>query len=156
MEPQSIGSILSEVKELMEPLAKQNLIRLEVQVSEGLPDVQADREDLMRLFNNLISNGIKYNRKDGEVRVTAEQDGPYIKISITDTGIGITKEGLSRLFSEFFREKREETKLVTGTGLGLHIVKSIVEFYHGRIDVQTELNKGSTFIVWLPYQKGLT
>ena len=154
--PQSIGSILNEVKELMEPLAKQNLIRLDLQVPDGLPDVHGDREELMRLFNNLISNSIKYNKKAGEVSITAEQDGPYVKISIADTGIGITKDGLSRLFSEFFREKRDETRLVTGTGLGLHIVKSIVDFYHGRMEVRSELKKGSTFIVWLPHQRGRT
>jgi len=143
--PQSIGGILSEVRDLMEPLAKQNLIRLHLQVMDGLPDVQGDREELTRLFNNLLSNAIKYNKKDGEVSITAEQDGAYVKISVADTGIGITKDGLSRLFSEFFREKRDETRLVTGSGLGLHMVKSIVDFYHGRIEVQSEVRKGSTF-----------
>ena len=74
--PQSIGGILSEVRDLMEPLAKQNLIRLHLQVMDGLPDVQGDREELTRLFNNLLSNAIKYNKKDGEVSITAEQGEP--------------------------------------------------------------------------------
>ncbi|MFH1123277.1 MAG: ATP-binding protein [Pseudomonadota bacterium] len=154
--PQRIESILNEVKELMKPFANLNLVRLEVQVPDWLPDVHADREELMRLFSNLINNAIKYNKKDGSVSITVEQDGPYVKISIADTGIGMTKDSLNRLFSEFFREKREETRLITGTGLGLHIVKSIVDFYHGRVEVKSELNRGSTFIVWLPCQTDQT
>lgn len=151
--PQRIDSVLNEVEKLMEPLANQHLIRLEVQVPDHLPHIHADREELIRLFNNLVGNAIKYNKQDGCVRITAEQDGPYVRLSVADTGIGISKEGLSRLFSEFFREKRHGTRHVTGTGLGLSIVKRIVDFYHGRIEVESELGKGSTFTVWLPFKR---
>jgi two-component system, OmpR family, phosphate regulon sensor histidine kinase PhoR len=150
--PQRIDGILSEVKELMQPIADRNRIRLEVQAPGRLPDVNADREELLRLFNNLVDNAIKYNKPDGRVSIAADQNGPYLKISVVDTGIGIGKEGLRRLFSEFFREKRAETSLITGTGLGLSIVKRIVDFYHGRIEVDSELGKGSIFTVWLPHQ----
>lgn len=151
--PQRIDSILNEVKEIMNPLANKNLVRLEVKVPDRLPHVHADREELIRLFNNLVSNAIKYNRQDGCVQITAEQDGPYVRVSVADTGIGISKEGLKRLFTEFFREKRQETRLITGTGLGLSIVKSILDFYHGRIEVESELGKGSFFTVWLPAEE---
>lgn len=151
--PQRIDSVLNEVEKLMEPLANQHLIRLEVQVPDHLPHIHADREELIRLFNNLVGNAIKYNKQDGCVRITAEQDGPYVRLSVADTGIGISKEGLSRLFSEFFREKKHGTRHVTGTGLGLSIVKRIVDFYHGRIEVESELGKGSTFTVWLPFKR---
>ena len=100
-----------------------------------------------------MNNAVKYNRPGGQVRITAETDGPYLKICVIDTGIGISKEGVANLFSEFFREKREANRQVTGTGLGLSIVKRIVDFYHGRIAVVSELDKGSTFTVWLPYQR---
>ena len=151
--PQRIDSVLSAVLELMKPLANQKLVRFEVQVPDRLPPVHADREELIRLFNNLVSNAIKYNKQDGRVWITSEQDGPYVKISIADTGIGISKEALNQLFSEFFREKRPETRLIKGTGLGLSIVKSIVDFYHGRIEVESELGKGSSFTVWLPFER---
>ena len=108
--PQQIDSVFSEVKELMQPLADKNLIRLEMHVTDPLPQINADGEELIRLFNNLVSNAIKYNKQDGNIQITAEQDGPYVRVSVTDTGIGISKEGLSQLFSEFFREKRKETK----------------------------------------------
>jgi len=150
---QGVAVVLKEVKAFMQPLADRNEIRLEVQVPEGLPHVSADREEFMRMLNNLVSNAVKYNRPGGQVRISAEPDGPYVRISVADTGIGIGQEGLSRLFSEFFREKREETTLITGTGLGLSIVKRIVDFYHGRIAVESKLGKGSTFMVWLPCQE---
>ncbi|MBD3174085.1 MAG: sensor histidine kinase, partial [Armatimonadia bacterium] len=67
-----------------------------------------------------------------------------------DTGIGISEKGQAQLFSEFFREKRTENQLTTGTGLGLSIVSRIVDFYNGRVEVESELNEGSTFSVWLP------
>ncbi|MFH1351900.1 MAG: ATP-binding protein [Pseudomonadota bacterium] len=149
---QEIGTVLHEVVGLMEPLANENRVRLEAATPDPLPPVHADREELIRLFNNLISNAIKYNIPNGLVRVTSEQDGPYVKISVTDTGIGISKNGLGRLFTEFFREKRSETSHIKGTGLGLSIVKSIVDFYHGRIEVESEVEKGSTFTIWLPFE----
>jgi two-component system phosphate regulon sensor histidine kinase PhoR len=151
--PQRIDSVLNEVEDLMEPLANQNRIRFEVQIPDRLPQIHADREELIRLFNNLVSNAIKYNKQDGCVRITAEQDGPYVRVDVADTGIGISKDGLGRLFSEFFREKRDETRLIMGTGLGLSIAKSIVDFYHGRIEVESELDKGSIFTVWLPFKR---
>lgn len=151
--PQRIDSVLKEVVALMHPLAKQDLIHLEAQVPDLLPPIQADREELIRMFNNLVSNAIKYNKQDGSVRITAQQDGPYVRVSVTDTGIGISKQGLSRLFSEFFREKTDKTRRITGTGLGLSIVKRIVDFYHARIEVESDLGKGSTFTVWLPFER---
>jgi len=150
--PQRIDHILNEVRELMAPLADRNRIRLAVHATDHPPDVNADREELVRLFSNLVGNAIKYNRPSGEVRIIADLDPPCVRVSVRDTGIGIGKEGLDRLFSEFFREKREETSHITGTGLGLSIVKRIVDFYNGRIAVDSVLGKGSTFIVWLPFQ----
>jgi len=85
--PQRIDSVLNEVGELMQPLANQNQISLEVQVPDQLPPVHGDQEELIRLFSNLVSNAIKYNRQDGRVRIAAEQDGPYVRVSVADTGI---------------------------------------------------------------------
>jgi two-component system phosphate regulon sensor histidine kinase PhoR len=151
--PQRIDSVLKAVVELMQSLAKQNNISLEVQVSDSLPPIHADQEELIRLFGNLVDNAIKYNKLDGFVRVMAEQDGLYVRVSVADTGIGISKEGLGLMFSEFFREKRHETSSIQGTGLGLSIVKRIVDFYNGRIEVKSELDKGSTITVALPFKQ---
>jgi len=149
---QDLPQLLSEVVELLQPLAQEKSVALDVHVEGPLPQVEADREELIRLFNNLLSNAIKYNREHGKVTVTATQDGPYVKMAFTDTGVGISQEGTKRLFSEFFREKRPETAYVTGTGLGLSIVRRIVDFYHGRVEVESQEGVGSTFTVWLPYR----
>ena len=145
-----VAEVLNELKEIMQPLADQQAVRLEVETAGDLPPVSADKEEFLQMLSNLVSNAIKYNRHGGRVRISADQQGPFVKISVADTGIGISKEGVGRLFTEFFREKREENSLVTGTGLGLSIVKRIVTFYHGRIEVESELDKGSTFNVWFP------
>lgn len=150
--PQRIDEIVAEVVELMQPLAAKDQVLLETPELGGLPPVEADREELIRLFNNLVSNAIKYNRPGGRVWITAEAEGPYVKVSVADTGIGLSQESLQRLFAEFFREKRAETRHIVGTGLGLSIVKRIVDFYHGRIEVQSQLDQGSTFTVWLPFK----
>lgn len=142
--------IVAEVLELMRPVAEAAQVTLCNELPADLPGVEADREELIRLFNNLVSNAVKYNKPGGKVTVTGAADGPYVRLSVADTGIGISEEGRKGLFSEFFREKRRETTLVTGTGLGLSIVKRIVDFYHGRIEVQSVEDEGSTFTVWLP------
>jgi signal transduction histidine kinase len=147
---QSIPDIVADVVELMGPLASEKQVTLANAVPPDLPTVDADREEIVRLFNNLLSNGIKYNKPGGSVTVYAEPAGPYVRIRVADTGIGISAEGVKRLFTEFFREKRPETAYVTGTGLGLSIVKRVVEFYHGRIEAASQLGEGTTFTVWLP------
>ena len=150
--PQDIEILLGEVMSYMKPLAEKNQVHMEMLVPKGLPPVQADKEDLIRLFTNLVSNGIKYNKRNGSVRIVAEQEGPYLKVAVVDTGIGVGKEGLGRLFTEFFREKKEETRDIKGTGLGLSIVKATVDFYHGQIEAESEIGKGTTFTVRLPFQ----
>ncbi len=145
-----LAAVLKEVIELLRPMAEKAAVTLEFDGAPELPPVTADREEMVRLFTNLVTNAVKYNRKGGLVRISADREGPYLRVAVRDTGVGIGKEGLERLFSEFFREKREETRHVTGTGLGLSIVKRIVDFYQGRIDVESEEGKGSTFTVRLP------
>lgn len=147
---QQLAEIVGEVIELMTPLAAESGVTLRNEVSGPLPGVEVDREEIIRLFNNLVSNAVKYNKPGGEVIVSAAAEHPYVRLSVTDTGVGISEEGQRNLFREFFREKRRETTYVTGTGLGLSIVKGIVDFYHGRIEAKSQLGEGSTFTVWLP------
>ena len=148
--PRSIGEVAEEVVSLMTPLAEAKGVTLDGWVADDLPTVEADREELIRLLTNLVSNAIKYNREGGSVSISATPDGPFVKISVKDTGIGISEKGQAQLFSEFFREKRSENQLTTGTGLGLNIVRRIVDFYNGRVEVESVLNEGSTFTVRLP------
>ena len=117
--------------------------------AEGLY-VDADRIDLQRLFTQIISNAIRYNRQDGSITISCEHSGHYIRTDIADTGIGIRPEDQERLFEDFFRVKNEQTREITGTGLGLTIVKKITDAYAGKVEVKSEFNAGTTFSIFLP------
>lgn len=148
--PLDLAALLGEVVEVAGVLAAKRGVTIALECASGLPPVEADREELIRAFGNLASNAVKYNRDGGSVTIRADADDPWVRVSVRDTGVGISKQGLTNLFEEFFREKQPETKLVTGTGLGLSIVKRIVSFYHGHIEVESELGVGTTFTVRIP------
>ncbi len=135
--------------ETMSELARQRGIRMDLQAPEHL-FVMADRSELEIVFNNLISNAIKYNKDNGRVTVTIAREDQQIVIKVSDTGIGLTPEEQSRLFEEFVRIKNEQTRHILGSGLGLSIVKKIAQLYEGSVAVQSEKNVGSTFFVFLP------
>jgi PAS domain S-box-containing protein len=145
-----LTDILQTALELVSPQAQTRKISISCELPAELPLLQADREEMIRLFTNLLTNAIKYNRPEGKVWVQAKVEGPYVRIDISDTGVGIPKEALPKLFREFFRLRTPETKHVTGTGLGLSIVKKIVDAHGGRVEVISELGKGSTFTTYLP------
>lgn len=117
------------------------------------PKIKADQSQISRLFTNLISNAIKYNKEEGEIRIRLRVDGKYAVVEVEDTGIGMSEKEKANLFSEFYRIKNEKTRGIPGTGLGLSIVKRIVETYSGKIEVVSEPNKGSNFIVYLPISR---
>jgi signal transduction histidine kinase len=135
--------------ETMSELARQRGIRMDLQAPEHL-FVMADRSELEIVFNNLISNAIKYNKDNGQVTVTIARQDEQIVIKVSDTGIGLTPEEQSRLFGEFVRIKNEQTRHILGSGLGLSIVKKIAQLYEGSVAVQSKKNVGSTFSVFLP------
>jgi PAS domain S-box-containing protein len=118
--------------------------------SDGPLWIAADRDEIQRVFQNLVSNAIKYNRPQGEIEIKACSAGRFAQISIRDTGIGMTGEEQERLFEEFFRAKNAFTRQISGTGLGLTIVKKIIDAYAGRIEVQSTYQVGTTFMVYLP------
>jgi len=112
--------------------------------------VLADRDAMLSVFTNLIDNAIKYTPAHGRVGIRVEQNGMYVKVTVWDTGIGMAPEERDRAFDEFFRAKNEYTAKVPGTGLGLTIVKRLVDMHHGTITVITQRGKGSEFTVRLP------
>jgi len=112
--------------------------------------IMADPADMEIIFNNLVSNAVKYNKAGGTAEITiGNLDGDAV-ITISDTGIGITKNDTENLFTEFVRIKNEKTRNISGSGLGLSIVKKVVELYHGTIDVESTPDVGTTFTVKLP------
>ncbi|UCF06258.1 MAG: response regulator [bacterium] len=152
-EPVAIDDILSEIMELLKPLAETRKISLEKHFCDGVAEVHGNRENLKQAFTNLLSNGIHYNKEGGTVTVSSTEQNGCIEVDISDTGIGISQENLHFIFDEFFRVNSKETRSVTGSGLGLPIAKRIIEAHDGTIKVVSELGKGTTFSILLPKAK---
>lgn len=154
-EPLFISSILTDAIGFLRPQAEMRKITLEIVAPASLKKVKGDKESLIMMFTNLISNGIKFNHEGGSVLIKAKEKEEHVIIEVSDTGIGIIKEDLPFIFDEFFRVKSDKTRNIVGTGLGLSIVKKIAEAHSGSIKVESELGKGSTFFVILPkFEKG--
>ena len=121
--------------------------------------VIGDITRINQIVNNLLSNAFKYTENGDTISISLKQfeinDKPYYKIIVSDTGIGISKEFLSHIFDSYSRETRFSSKNITGTGLGMPIVKRLVQQMGGDITVNSELNKGSTFVVTLPFKLAL-
>jgi signal transduction histidine kinase len=116
----------------------------------GVPTVLADRDALSIIVANLVDNAIKYTPEGGTVTLATGREGIYATVSVRDTGIGLSAEDRERVFEEFYRVRSEQTHGITGTGLGLSLVKRLVEQHQGSITVESEPGKGSTFTVRLP------
>ena len=112
--------------------------------------IQPDPDDIEIVFNNLISNAVKYNKPGGSLEIIINSSDDDAFIIFTDTGIGISKDEIDTLFTEFVRIKSEKTKNISGSGLGLSIVRKIIELYHGTIDVDSTPDVGTIFTIRLP------
>lgn len=112
--------------------------------------IKADPGEIEIIMNNLISNAVKYNKTGGRVDVFLEKQPETVRISVSDTGIGMSDDDKIKIFEDFVRIKTQKTRNITGSGLGLAIVRKIVDMYHGTIEVQSLPEQGSTFIITLP------
>ncbi len=128
-------------------------VRLESQVEPGLPLLQADEQLLAQALSNLVSNAIKYSPLGTEVVIAVRFSQNNFVISVRDQGFGIEPEAQERIFEKFFRLERDTSSNIVGTGLGLSLVKEIVEQHGGRIAVESAPNAGSTFTIFLPQQQ---
>jgi signal transduction histidine kinase len=155
-EPLSLQEVIQRVVELMKAEAETKKIDLQFSSPSGVPLIQADRNSMEGIFTNLISNGIKYTPEGGKVSIALSEEGGFVKATVSDTGIGIKKEDLPRIFDKFYRVKTAETRLIVGTGLGLSIVKSIVDAHLGSISVESEEGGGTTFTLLFPKEPNPT
>jgi heavy metal sensor kinase len=149
--PLRLDLLIEDLCHLFRVLAQQKNIALEIGLLEEVL-VMGDKVRLQQLFTNLIDNAIKYTPK-GSVHVTVEKNENAAWVKIRDTGIGIPKEEQEKIFKRFYRMDKSRSRETGGVGLGLSIAEWIVRAHHGRIEVDSELNKGSTFTVYLPVQK---
>jgi len=145
-----IKPIIMNIFETYEKMAQDNSISLEANIPDEISCVLGDKNSLNVIFDNLITNAIKYNKPHGRVTITADMNSDKIIVSVKDTGIGIPEEYKKRLFEDFFRVKGRAEEYIQGTGLGLSICKRIISKMGGTIEVESEVNLGSTFRVSLP------
>ena len=147
----SIYEVARELRDSMEPLAREKEITLEERLPEGLPPVIADHAKLRRILVNLLSNALKFTRKGGRVCVGAERKGDgLLRVYVSDTGVGIPPGDLEHLFDKFVQARSRATRSEKGTGLGLYITRQLVELHGGTITVESEVGNGSTFSFTLP------
>lgn len=143
----AVSQLLSSVIETQKPLAQLAAIELVSNVQQPLPEIFADRDRLMQVFENLIGNAIKFTPAGGRITVGAAQKGAEILFWVTDTGSGIASEDLPRVFDRFWQARKSGKH---SAGLGLPIVKGIVEAHGGRVWAESVLGQGSSFYVALP------
>lgn len=138
----NIKLMLEDMTKEFEPMLKENNLKIEVFCNDIV--IYEEKSKFYTLFNNLISNAIKYNVPNGKVCVTLAKVYNKICIEVSDTGIGIPKVDQGRIFERFYRVDKGRSKKVGGTGLGLAIVKHIVNYYNGTITLESEVDKGTT------------
>jgi signal transduction histidine kinase len=149
----SFSSLIHEVTDTLKPVAKQKLVDLEVAALDRHLTAWADRDKITQVLTNLISNGIKFTPSQGEVKIAVQKNGSgWVQVSVMDTGPGITHEEVNKIFNEFYQIKQPGEGKAKGVGLGLAISKKLVEMHGGRIWVESELGKGSTFFFTVPVE----
>ena len=163
-EPVDIGTLVRQISSALQPLADKKAIQLSIDVNEGLPELLGDNGKIQSAITNLVGNAIKFTPEGGRVcirvwhglparentaKMAVPQKADELVIKVSDTGIGIPKDALPKIFDRFYRIPHSG-KQIPGTGLGLAIVKKIVALHDGRIEVESELNRGTTFTIFLP------
>jgi len=149
IQPCDLREILEDISVILESKAKEKNVELNMILPDNLTYIEGDIYRLKQIFINLINNALTYTPQGGSVRVRVEKHDNYALVTVSDTGIGIKKEEIPRIFERFYRVDRARSRNSGGTGLGLAIVKHLVEAHKGQISVQSEVGKGTTFTVKL-------
>jgi signal transduction histidine kinase len=153
LEPTSLSEVIQAASRAMEYPLSQHGFKLNIQIEEGLPDVQADKDAIEQAVLNLLHNALKYSGKSRDIDLRLQQKDNNVVIKVIDRGVGIALQRQKRIFEKYYRVPSEEKERTTGTGLGLALVSHIVKGHNGHIEVQSEPGKGSTFSIYLPLEK---
>jgi signal transduction histidine kinase len=157
VEPVKVNEVIQGAISTIEPTLNGANVRIVREIASDLPVLNTDREKLRQILLNLLDNAIKFTER-GEIKIAASQQNGSLQFVVSDTGIGIPKEELNKIFEEFHRGDSSSTKNYRGTGLGLAIVKKFVNLLGGEVGVESEVGKGSVFTVTLPleYHEGVS
>lgn len=153
-QPTDVAGIVHEVLEAYRYPIEQLGFGLEVQLAEDIPALEVDKEALGQALVNLVNNAIKYSRDEKHIRVEARRDGDRVLVSVADRGIGIAKAEQRKIFDKFYRAEDSLVHETKGSGLGLALVRHIMEAHGGEVHVESVPGKGSTFTLALPLDDG--
>ncbi|HXV81358.1 MAG TPA: sensor histidine kinase [Candidatus Binatia bacterium] len=148
-----LACLIPQVAGSLRPLIDAKRQRLNLELGEALPAVWADQDRVTQILTNLISNAHKYTPPEGRITVDARRDDGFVRVDVSDTGIGLSAEDQAQLFTKFFRAHDRSPQAGGGTGLGLVICRLLVELHGGRITVSSAPGRGSTFSFSLPVLK---
>jgi signal transduction histidine kinase len=148
-----LNALVGEAVAQIRPITSRHAFRL--QLDDAMPPLMADRDKLVQVVTNLVSNAIKYSPDGGEIRVVTAREARHARVSVIDQGMGIPPDALDRVFERFTRVETGQTRSIQGTGLGLPIVRQLVRLHGGRVWAASQLGRGSTFHVTLPFDDGV-
>jgi two-component system phosphate regulon sensor histidine kinase PhoR len=149
-EPAVIGALAREVAAEFEPRARIYEVSLRSVIPPDLPKVDCDSEMIRRVLSNLVSNAVKFNKPGGHASITLAKEDTFLRVTVSDTGIGIAPEDQPKIFSRFYRAAGVRAQGIVGTGLGLAIAKNIVDMHGGRISFTSKAGEGTTFTFVIP------
>jgi signal transduction histidine kinase len=152
-EPMEVEPFVSGLVQSVRNVADDKRIRLEAHVAPEVGTVMADRDKWEKILLNLVFNAVKFTPAKGLVSVRVEKIGEELEIAVRDTGMGISKENLANVFSRFWQADTSAQRKFQGAGIGLALVKELVEVQQGTVAVQSEVNKGTTFTIRLPFRR---
>ena len=150
VEPVNLADSIEGAVDSFRAVLNQTGRTIKTRVPESLPVVAVDRDRVGQVLINLISNALKYSPEGGDVTITAKHTDGSVQVSVSDKGMGISREDQKKLFTKFYRVDTAMTREIGGTGLGLSITKSIIELLGGRVSVRSKLGEGSTFSFTVP------
>ena len=153
VQPVNVNEVIQAAISTIEQSLNGSSVRIIREIDPGIAALNTDREKLRQIVLNLLDNAVKFTEQ-GEIKIAASQQNGSFKLAVSDTGIGIEKEDLNKIFEEFHRGDSSSTKKYRGTGLGLAIVKQFVNLLGGEVAVESEVGKGSVFTVTLPLDYG--
>jgi signal transduction histidine kinase len=149
-QPTDIGEVVKSFLEKHRKFFRDKDVTLDIDIDKNLPAVNIDRNSLQTMLSNLVDNAIKYSPDEKYLGIRVYKENDLLKLCIEDHGVGIARKDLSNIFTKFYRVEDSLTAKTKGHGLGLSIVKNLVELNSGSIDVESELGDGSTFIITFP------
>jgi signal transduction histidine kinase len=150
IEPVDLRILLTHCIDMLQPLIRSKALTVRLDLEQHVPPVAGDQQRLSQVFNNVIGNAIKYTPPNGRIAIGITPRENAVTVSIADTGIGISPEDQGKIFDRFYRVRRAETEQIDGTGVGLSIVKRLVEAHQGQIGLESTVGQGTTFYISLP------